>query len=198
MWKWASSCLIALKFEFLQFFQQFILFIEKNTTARNKQDKKNLLHLKVSAGFIQNVAFKLYCLYSAPPVFCEQCHACLPVLCGWCLICVTVFCGWCRVCVPVFCEWCLIGFCAFSGWCLVVLPVCGWWLCGMFWKVEAVALGCLANFWLHCLGDIIVVSKPGWRCQSTLRRSTSQTRIWTQCAWLLKNFYIWSCFWEFK
>lgn len=110
----------------------------------------------------------------ALPVFCEQCHVCLPLFCGWCLICVTVVCGWCRVCVPVFCRWCLIGFHSFCGWCLVVLPVCGWWLGGMLWKVEAVALGCLTNLGLHCLGDVIVVPEPWRGCQGSLSRSKSQ------------------------
>lgn len=46
----------------------------------------------------------------------------------------------------------------------------------MFRKVEAVALGCLANFWLHRLGHVIVVAEPGGGCQGTLKRSTSETR----------------------
>lgn len=139
----------------------------------------SLMHTLV-AGLIQYALLKLcwsVCIVGLP-VFCERCHVCLPVFCWRCLICVTVFCGWCRVCVPVFCGWCLIGFHAFCGWCLVVLPVCGWWLGGMFWKVEAVALGCLANFWLHRLGDVIIVSEPGWGCQGSLRRrSTGQTHV---------------------
>lgn len=114
------------------------------------------------------------------PVFCEQCHVRLPASCRWCLICVTVFCGWCRLWEPVLCKRCLIGFCAFWGWCLVVLPACGWCRGGMFGKVEAVTLGCLANFWLHRLGDVIVVPEPGWGSQSSLEESTSHMSIQTR------------------
>lgn len=113
------------------------------------------------------------------PVFCEQCHVRLPASCRWCLICVTVFCGWCRLWEPVLCRRCLIGFCAFWGWCLVVLPACGWCRGGMFGKVETVTLGCLANFWLHRLGDVIVVAEPGWGSQSSLEESTSHMNIQT-------------------
>lgn len=71
--------------------------------------------------------------------------------------------------VRVFWGRCLIVFRASGGWCLVVLPVCGWWLAGMLWKVEVVAPGCLANFWFHRLGYVIVMPEPRWGCQCSLR-----------------------------
>lgn len=49
----------------------------------------------------------------------------------------------------------------------------------MFWEVEAVTLGCLANFWLHRLGDVVVVAEPGGGGQSGLEEATSHMNIQT-------------------
>lgn len=119
------------------------------------------------------ILLKLHWNTVGSPVFCERCHVCLPVFYWWCLILETVFCGWCLLCALMFCRWCLIGFHAFCWCCLVALPGCGWCLAGMLRNVEVVTLGCLANFWLHCLRNIVVVPKTRWGCQRTLWRSTS-------------------------
>lgn len=113
------------------------------------------------------------------PVFCQQRHVGLPALRAPRLVCVSAFWGWCRLCEPALCRRCLIGFCACCGWCLVVLPACGWCRGGMFWEVEAVTLGCLANFWLHRLGDVVVVAEPGGGGQSGLEESKSHMNIQT-------------------
>ena len=117
----------------------------------------------VQRRFLTNVqaVWSVYLLFIlGSTVFSRWCHVCWPVYCGGCLICFT------RVLqrMPLLCAFVLRmspWFHSFSRLCLVALPVRGWRLRRMFRKVERVAVGCLPDFWLHLLWDVVVVSESG-------------------------------------
>lgn len=119
------------------------------------------------------------CTVSSPE-FCQPRHLGLPAHRAPCLVCATAFWGRCRVCEAALCRRCLIGSCACWGRCPVGLPAWSW-CCGKVLRlVETVTLGCLANFWLHRLRDVVVVAEPRGGGQSSLKESTSHITIQTQ------------------